>query len=87
MFHVQKKNSRSCSTGKDLTRQQVRAFYQMIKAKKKEAADKKRLETKEFYRTCQKTSGGPGPSTLPKVDGDTDLNLDIDDVLDSVKTN
>ena len=68
------------STGKDLTRQQVRAFYQRIKSKKKEEADKKRLEEREFNRSCQKTGGGQGPSTLPEVDGDSDLNLDFDDI-------
>ena len=68
------------STDRDLTRQQVRAFYQRIKSKKKEAADKKRLEEREFNRSCQKTGGGPGPSTLPEVDGDSDLILDLDDI-------
>ena len=64
-----------------MTRQQVRAFYQRIKSKKKEAADKKRLEEREFNRSCQKTGGGPGPSTLPEVDGDSDLILDLDDIV------
>ena len=76
------------TTGKDLSRQQVRAFYQRIKAKKKEAADKKRLEEKEFHRSCQKTGGGPGPSTFPEIDGDNDLsNDDFDDIVEPVETN
>ena len=68
------------STGKDLTRQQVRAFYQRIKSKKKEEADKKRLEEREFNRSCQKTGGGQGPNTLPEVDGDSGGILDLDDI-------
>ena len=69
------------STGRDLTRQQVRAFFQRIKSKKKEETDKKRLEEREFNKSCQKTGGGPGPSTLPEVDGDSDLLLDFDDIV------
>ena len=64
------------ATGYDLDRQQVRGKYQRLKDKKKKEADKRRLEERNYTKSCLATGGGPGPSIVPDLDGDKDISLD-----------
>ena len=67
------------ATGYALDRQQVRAKYQRLKDKKKKEADKRRLEERNYTRSCLATGGGPGPSIVPEIDGDKDNDLSLDE--------
>ena len=67
------------ATGYDLDRQQVRAKYQRLKDKKKKEADKRRLEERNYTRSCLATGGGPGPSIVPEIDGDKDNDLSLEE--------
>ena len=67
------------ATGYDLDRKQVRTKFQRIKNKKKKEADKKRLEERQYTRSCLATGGGPGPSSMPDNDGDNETDLSFNE--------